>query len=206
MHVNETSDNKTNFRWIVTPPRLRQDDSFHSFLSGELNQSKRSKHEKKRFWNCAIYMEQSDLQVVIKTGSTHIVYQHVFSLALLSLLPPWQIWKEEMLWETLRTRRQPWRYDEPWSGPRCLVSALDAVTAGPDALTNEDGLRMMTQVEFNSLFCQKGKELRERDVSWALEVNSIYNKAQRCGFDLLLLRVVTFPVPAHINSGGPLAQ
>lgn len=120
-------------------------------------------------------------------------------------LPAWQIrrWEEVMLSETLKSRRQPRWYDEPWSEPRCLVSAHNAATTGPDALTNEDGLRAMTQVEFNSLFCQKGEELRERDASWALEVNSIYNKAQRCGFDLLLPRVVTFPVPACTNSGGP---
>lgn len=129
----------------------------------------------------------------------------VFTFALLSRpLPAWQIhhWKVVMSSETLKTKRQPWRYDELWSKLCRLVSAHNAVTTGPDVLTNEDGLRMMTQVEFNSLFCQKGKELRERDVTWALEVNSIYNKAQRCGFDLLLPRVVTFPLPAYLNSGG----
>lgn len=107
--------------------------------------------------------------------------------------------KGATLSETLKTKRQPWRYDEPQSKQCCLVSVHNAVTTGPDAFTNEDGSCIMTQVGFNSLFAKRAR-------SWGreiyCEVNSIYNKAQRCGFDLLLQRVVAFPVLAYENSGG----
>lgn len=64
---------------------------------------------------------------------------------------------------------------------------------------------MMTQVGFNSLFCQKEKEQRERDVSQTLEVNSIYYKAQRCGFDLFFFSEELGHIQrsAFLNSGGP---
>lgn len=95
--------------------------------------------------------------------------------------------------------QRPWKIigspggmNKQWSKVCCLVSAHNASPADSDAFTNEDGLRMMTQVGFNSVFCQKEKEQRERDVSQTLEVNSIYYKAQRCGFDLFFWRAGTY--------------
>lgn len=59
--------------------------------------------------------------------------------------------------ETLKTKRQPWRNDKPWSKQCCLVSVHNAVTTGPDAFTNEDGSCIMIQVGFNLLLGKRAR-------------------------------------------------
>lgn len=129
-----------------------------------------------------------------------LVFYFAFSLSTSMTNPSLRRW--DVVRGPWKLSNSPGGMNEPWSKLCCLVSTHNAVTSGSDAFTNEDGLRMMTQVEFNSLFCQKRKELREKDASQALEVNSIYNKAHRRGFDLLSCGVVTYLVPAYPNLGG----
>lgn len=157
--------NRMNFGWIVPHLCIWHFASATMILYVRRAKLIQSKRDREQLLLCKLYgiIWPSGLCLCSNRKNACGRSTCHFSAAPSPPLPAWQIprWIEVMLSETLKAKWRPWRYDNPWSKQYCLVSAHHALTI----LTNKDGLRMMTQVEFNSLFGQKGKQLRERNVS-----------------------------------------